>query len=452
MVTSISIFSSQGETEEAMQHEREKFASSNIDDLLNGELSYGMSDSLRISNSFRSNSKNSSSYCNKEPPKKHKANVSITLKELLGPHQPLLENSSDVESFQKLGRSEFSVYDFDLQKNISKSHSGSDPKSLDVDVEKLDSSKSGGSKVFFKVDHQSLSRPNNSFQQQESSKEAKNICNSGFVSEPMCETSELLTLIYPSPNITKKFRLRRDTLTESTFFKRVKSVIGPISVKEFSYDDTVNGDTYSFCWGDTEGAAIFLRCTRINIITLYSKAQDTKNVIRHVRKKEELGKVEKSNMSKSSVFSQLDYIRYSKNKELYTTLKDDRCQIMKVTGVYVSASLILNRCCLICPICNNEEGLKPKHDGGLHSLITHMRAVHKDNPVAVKMIRNFNTRNDEELTPLNPYERQIFKDWSQDPRFCNLQVVEDLIRGDRRSLSQLPKQSAADYFLPSRHV
>ena len=44
-------------------------------------------------------------------------------------------------------------------------------------------------------------------------------------------------------------------------------------------------------------------------------------------------------------------------------------------------------------------------------------------------------------------KQRVEGDLTKDKRYCKLSAVEDLRRGDRTSLSDLPNHTAADYFV-----
>ena len=243
-------------------------------------------------------------------------------------------------------------------------------------------------------------------------------------------------------SLTKNFKVRYNSITPENIFQRVKSTVGSVYVKEMTYTD-VDGSTITLRWGDTEGAYIFLSSKALEL-TLHSKQQSAGSSKRKVRVHEELGKVEKDGMNKDATFTQLDYLRYSRNKQLYSKLKSDRGVIMDLTGVYSMGTCILSRCCIVCPLCSTS--LSPRHGGGLECLISHLASTHKTDPLGQKIVGGYRTK---EFLHLDQYEKdRIKKDWSTDLRYCNLKVVEDLKNGSRSSLESLPKRSAADFFLP----
>ena len=99
---------------------------------------------------------------------------------------------------------------------------------------------------------------------------------------------------------------------------------------------------------------------------------------------------------------------------------------------------------MLCPLCNNC--LKMRHGGGLDALIAHLRTnLHSEDPLAGKSLNRWQ----EKETPfLDNYEKErLSKDHTKDHRYCKLSVLEDLMRGDRTSLSMLPNNTAADYFV-----
>lgn len=146
-------------------------------------------------------------------------------------------------------------------------------------------------------------------------------------------------------------------------------------------------------------------------------------------------------MSKIATFSKLHYLHYSRNTDVYNTLKKDRARLQKMTGVYVTEGCILNRAALICPLC--ECTLQVRHGAGLDSLIRHLRtSLHSDDPLAKNFVRSWQ---DDETPYLDNYEKKrLSKDYSKDHGYCKLSVVEDLMRGDRTSLSIQPGQSKSD--------
>ena len=79
-------------------------------------------------------------------------------------------------------------------------------------------------------------------------------------------------------------------------------------------------------------------------------------------------------------------------------------------------------------------------------MISHLRTEsHREDPLAIKIVRCWKENN----SPiLDEYEKKrISTDHTKDQRYCKLSIVEDLIRGDRSSLSMLPNNAASDYFV-----
>ena len=147
--------------------------------------------------------------------------------------------------------------------------------------------------------------------------------------------SMLITLKFIS-TMTKLYKIRRMVLTEEIFFAKVKSVVRG-HVSEFTYYS--NPDTITFRYGDTEGAAIFLD-DEVSTLNVYPSIRlgnenDAKKP-RQLRNQEIIGKTEKGGMSKLATFSKMDYLRYSRNTDIYTALKRDREQLQKITGVLIT--------------------------------------------------------------------------------------------------------------------
>ena len=255
--------------------------------------------------------------------------------------------------------------------------------------------------------------------------------------------SMLITLKFIS-TMTKLYKIRRMVLTEEFFFAKVKSVVRG-HVSEFTYYS--NPDTVTFRYGDTEGAAIFLD-DEVSTLNVYPSIRlgnenDAKKP-RQLRNQEIIGKTEKGGMSKLATFSKMDYLRYSRNTDIYTALKRDREQLQKMTGVFITESCVLNRAAMLCPLCDNC--LKMRHGGGLEALVAHLRTgLHEEDPLAGKILNSYQ----EKETPLlDNYEKErLSKDHRKDRRYCKMSVLEDLMRGDRTSLSMLPNTTASDYFV-----
>ena len=99
---------------------------------------------------------------------------------------------------------------------------------------------------------------------------------------------------------------------------------------------------------------------------------------------------------------------------------------------------------MLCPLCDNC--LKMRHGGGLEALVAHLRTgLHEEDPLAGKILNSYQ----EKETPLlDNYEKErLSKDHRKDRRYCKMSVLEDLMRGDRTSLSMLPNTTASDYFV-----
>ena len=265
-----------------------------------------------------------------------------------------------------------------------------------------------------------------------------------------CNNMQLIHLVVIGGKMTKKYKIRRKTLTEENFFHKIKTVVGRGHLREFTY--CAHPDTITFRYGDTEGAAIFLD-SGMSTLNLYPSIQlggdNVAKKPRLLRNHEMIGKTEKETTSKLATFSKMDYLRYSRNVEIYTTLKKDRARMQTLTGVYIAESCVLNRCTMLCPLCNTC--LKMRNGGGLESFICHLRTDnHAEDPLARKLVRCWQ----ENDTPvLDAYEKQrLSTNYTKDNRYCKLSVLEDLMRGDRTSLSMLPNCVASDYYVGTQSI
>ena len=91
-----------------------------------------------------------------------------------------------------------------------------------------------------------------------------------------------------------------------------------------------------------------------------------------------------------------------------------------------------------------------RHGGGLDALISHLRTdIHSEDPLAGKLLNRWQEK---ETHFLDNYEKErLSKDHTKDHRYCKLSVLEDLMRGDRTSLSMLPNNTADDYLINRHH-